>query len=337
MRRIPFRLLALGVFPVVLLAGCNGSESASKSSSAASSSPKTPATVAASKVASMSAIDVDTKKAKSPKISLSKKPFHVNKTTVKVLHKGSGHAVSGKDIAYVDYVAVNGKNGKQLVNSFKIHDVAVPMNDKNQFPGLIKAIKGATIGTTMKVAIPPADAFGANGSPQLGVSNADTLVFYIKVDDTARTLPEAEGAPVKPKAGLPKVSVPKGKGKLAKITVPDGKPPKKLQVQDLIKGKGRKVYQGETIKASYTGMIWRNGKIFDATAKHPDAPKPSEFPVGVGKVIPGWDKGLVGQTVGSRVLLVIPPSDGYGKTGNKGAGIKGTDTLIFVVDILAVS
>ena len=52
-------------------------------------------------------------------------------------------------------------------------------------------------------------------------------------------------------------------------------------------------------------------------------------------MIPGWDKGLVGQTVGSRVLLVIPPSDAYGSAGQSQAGIKGTDTLVFVVDIIS--
>jgi peptidylprolyl isomerase len=51
-------------------------------------------------------------------------------------------------------------------------------------------------------------------------------------------------------------------------------------------------------------------------------------------VIPGWDKGLVGQTAGSRVMLSIPPAEGYGKSGASQAGIKGTDTLVFVVDIL---
>ena len=51
-------------------------------------------------------------------------------------------------------------------------------------------------------------------------------------------------------------------------------------------------------------------------------------------MIPGWNKGLVGQTVGSRVLLVIPPSDAYGSAGQWQAGIKGTDTLVFVVDII---
>jgi peptidylprolyl isomerase len=62
--------------------------------------------------------------------------------------------------------------------------------------------------------------------------------------------------------------------------------------------------------------------------------QPFTFTLGEGQVIPGWDTGLVGQTVGSRVLLVIPPKDGYGTAGSSAAGIKGTDTLVFVVDII---
>ena len=61
--------------------------------------------------------------------------------------------------------------------------------------------------------------------------------------------------------------------------------------------------------------------------------QPFSFQLG-GHVIPGWNKGLVGVPVGSRVMLVIPPADGYGKTGSPQAHIKGTDTLVFVVDIL---
>ncbi len=60
----------------------------------------------------------------------------------------------------------------------------------------------------------------------------------------------------------------------------------------------------------------------------------ADFVIGNGQVIAGWDEGLVGQTVGSQVLLVVPPDKGYGTAGNTDAGIKGTDTLVFVVDIL---
>ena len=51
-------------------------------------------------------------------------------------------------------------------------------------------------------------------------------------------------------------------------------------------------------------------------------------------MISGWDTGLAGQTVGSRVMLVIPPKDGFGSTGSSQGGITGTDTLVFVVDII---
>ena len=65
--------------------------------------------------------------------------------------------------------------------------------------------------------------------------------------------------------------------------------------------------------------------------------EPASFAIGVGQVVSGWDKTLVGATVGSRMILAIPPADGYGKQGNPDAGIKGTDTLYFVVDIVGAA
>ncbi len=123
-------------------------------------------------------------------------------------------------------------------------------------------------------------------------------------------------------------------GKPATITVPKGaKPPTKTVVQPLITGSGPKVTKGQTVRVTYTGALYRNGEVFDSSASHPEKPY-FEFPIGQGQVIKGWDSGLIGQTVGSRVLLVIPPADGYGAAGS-GDKIKGTDTLVFVVDILA--
>jgi len=57
----------------------------------------------------------------------------------------------------------------------------------------------------------------------------------------------------------------------------------------------------------------------------------------LGQLIPAWNTGLVGVPVGSRVMLVVPPAQGYGKNGQASAGIKPTDTLVFVVDILATA
>jgi peptidylprolyl isomerase len=101
----------------------------------------------------------------------------------------------------------------------------------------------------------------------------------------------------------------------------------------LIKGSGPKVVKGEFVIAQYTGYIWRTKAVFGSSWS---SGSPFGFVIGASpeQVIPGWDKGLEGQTVGSRVILSIPPAEGYGSAGNSDAGIKGTDSLVFVVDIV---
>jgi peptidylprolyl isomerase len=114
------------------------------------------------------------------------------------------------------------------------------------------------------------------------------------------------------------------------MTFPSSSAPGTLQVKVIKKSDGPVVKKGDLLLANYVGQIWR-GKIFDSSfARH----QPASFQIGVGKVIPGWDKALVGAHVGSRMLLVIPPKDGYGAGGQPNAGITGKDTIAFVVDIL---
>jgi peptidylprolyl isomerase len=107
---------------------------------------------------------------------------------------------------------------------------------------------------------------------------------------------------------------------------------KKLESTILVQGKGPKVVKGDLLVADYLGSIYKTGKVFDNSY---DRKAPSAFPIGVGKVVTGWDKTLVGVKVGSRVEMVLPPKYGYGTQGNAKAGIKGTDSLVFVVDIIA--
>jgi peptidylprolyl isomerase len=132
---------------------------------------------------------------------------------------------------------------------------------------------------------------------------------------------------------LPAVSTPAA-GKAPTITVnTKAAPPKNLTVTTLLKGTGAPLAKGQTVVVQYTGVIWRTGKVFDSSWSR-SAPFGFVLAANPEQVIPGWDKGLVGQTIGSRVMLTIPPADGYGSSGQSSAGIKGTDTLVFVVDIL---
>ncbi|MFI7604871.1 FKBP-type peptidyl-prolyl cis-trans isomerase [Micromonospora sp. NPDC049366] len=102
----------------------------------------------------------------------------------------------------------------------------------------------------------------------------------------------------------------------------------KLTVTPLIKGTGPAVKAGQTITTNYVGVFYKDGKEFDASW---NSGQPASFPIGVGQVIKGWDQGLVGVTVGSRVQLDIPADLAY---GNDGAGGRPAGPLRFVVDVL---
>jgi peptidylprolyl isomerase len=116
------------------------------------------------------------------------------------------------------------------------------------------------------------------------------------------------------------------------VVIPSSTPSSNLVVKTLVQGTGPEVKSGDLLVANYAGQVWAPGsKTFDSSF---DRGVPAGFPIGVGQVIPGWDKALVGVKTGSRVVLVVPPAAGYGSAGQTSAGIKGTDTLVFVVDVL---
>ena len=109
-------------------------------------------------------------------------------------------------------------------------------------------------------------------------------------------------------------------------------PSPELEVEVLVEGTGAVVEAGDEIICNYLGQVW-DGNVFDNSF---DRGQALDFQIGVGMVIRGWDDGLVGQRVGSRVLLSIPSDLGYGAAGQPYAGIKGGDTLVFVTDILGI-
>ena len=117
------------------------------------------------------------------------------------------------------------------------------------------------------------------------------------------------------------------------LTFPQSPAPATLEHQVLVQGEGAEVVAGDNLHVNYLGQVWQGG-IFDTSY---DRGAPISFPIGIGMVISGWDKTLVGQKIGSRVLVSIPPAEGYGAAGVPQAGIRGGDTLVFVVDILGVN
>jgi peptidylprolyl isomerase len=117
-----------------------------------------------------------------------------------------------------------------------------------------------------------------------------------------------------------KPTVAKGSGSLSKD----------LAVKTVIAGGGKTVAENDYIQANYLGQVWDTAKVFDNSY---DRKTPLVIQLAQGGIIDGWRYALVGKKAGSRVQMSVPPTWGYGTKGNTQAGIKGTDTLVFVVDI----
>jgi peptidylprolyl isomerase len=310
MRRIA-PLFMLPLLAVGVLAGCGGSPAHS---------------------AANPAVTVSGPFGKAPGVTIPTKKAATNLTVKTVIH-GSGPVLTKTD-AFVGNYAIyvwSGTAHRLAQSSF------APAQHPTLFagqllPGLEKAVIGQKMGSRVLAVIPPKDAFGTSGNPQAGIKGTDTLVFVVDLIKDFHANASASGQRVSSGgSGLPKVNA--STGAAPTVKVPSGDPPAKLVTKTLVKGSGSAVAKGQTVVVQYVGAIWKSGKVFDASWKRG---QPFGFTIGASpsQVIPGWDKGLVGQNVGSRVMLVIPPADGYGKTGNQQAGIKGTDTLVFVVDIL---
>jgi peptidylprolyl isomerase len=261
------------------------------------------------------------------------KPFAASATAHRVVAAGSGDKLAtGAKITF-DYVVVDGRTGTELGTSFGASPVATVLDTKQTAKGLVKSLVGSSVGSRVLIAVAPKEGLAANAKSNgaKNVKKTDTLLFVVDVKSVRTPLDRATGDAVTPADGLPAVALDAATGKPS-ITVPSSAAaPSQLVVQPLIKGTGATVAAGQNITVHYTGVIWGSGKQFDSSW---DRGTPADFTIGAGKVIPGWDAGLVGQTVGSQVLLVVPPDQGYGSTGNSQAGITGTDTLVFVVDIL---
>jgi peptidylprolyl isomerase len=104
-----------------------------------------------------------------------------------------------------------------------------------------------------------------------------------------------------------------------------------LKTTTLIQGTGAAVRSGQTINVNYVGVAFADGKEFDSSWSRSEA---FSFQVGAGNVIKGWDQGLAGVKVGSRVQLDIPADLAY---GDKPSGGQPAGALRFVVDVLSAS
>ncbi|MFH8382175.1 FKBP-type peptidyl-prolyl cis-trans isomerase [Kitasatospora sp. NPDC018058] len=249
---------------------------------------------------------------------------------VNTVVEGDRSTVNKNDWVTVNYSAKDWTTGKELPSSYDPSGKPqlYQAGSGQLVPALDQSVIGKKVGTRLLVVAPPAAAFSDKGSNQLGVGPGDTVVFVLDIMESLPPDSTLSGNMTEPAATLPQV---KDNGKApVTITIPPGQAaPTDLQQAVLIKGEGKQVKSGQTLVVQYTGVLWSNGQQFDSSWTHGGA---QAVQIGTGSVIEGWDKGLVGQTVGSRVQLVVPPALGY-KDQAQGA-VPANSTLVFVIDIL---
>ncbi|MFE9921957.1 FKBP-type peptidyl-prolyl cis-trans isomerase [Streptomyces sp. NPDC005774] len=151
-------------------------------------------------------------------------------------------------------------------------------------------------------------------------------------ESASPSVPDASAAPPPKIVDGPLPAITEGVkfGEKPTVAKGSGDPSKDLAVKTVIAGGGKAIAENDFVVAHYLGQVWSTAKVFDNSY---DRKAPLAIQLAQGSIIDGWRYGLTGKKAGSRVQMAIPPTWGYGTQGNEQAGIKGTDTLVFVVDV----
>jgi len=276
--------------------------------------------------------DVKVSSAKTPKVTVDK-GFTVKKTTTKVLKKGGGDEVASGDSLKISLAGVNGTTGKQFDSTYASgKPVTFTVSDGGVLPGFVKGLVGQKVGSRILVAIPPKDGFGDAGQPSYNIKKGDTMVFLF--DIVAKVPTEVTGTSKKLPSDLPalKLDADKHPAGFTK-TKSMAKKQTKVSADVVIQGKGAEVKSGQTLTVQYVGQIYPTGTVFDESWSK----QPASFQIGGEGLIKCWNETLIGQKIGSRVVIVCPPDSAYGNKPPANSKIGKGDTLIFAVDLLDAS
>ncbi|MCQ0022065.1 FKBP-type peptidyl-prolyl cis-trans isomerase [Streptomyces somaliensis DSM 40738] len=246
---------------------------------------------------------------------------------VKTVIAGSGAAIAEGDYVRAHYLGQIWDTAKVFDNSYdRKQPLVIQLQQGAIIDGWRLGLAGRKAGSRVEMAVPPALGYGSQGRD--GIKGTDTMVFVIDVEETFNGRSSVKGKEVpQDDAALPKVGT-NTDGKAPAITVPKAAAPKKLVAKYVLEGDGEEVRPTDKLLLQYKGVLWDGGKEFDSSYSRQELAAFS-----LQQLIKGWQEGLAGKKVGSRVMLVVPPDKGYG--GQASEKIPANSTLVFTLDILA--
>ncbi|MFI6818004.1 FKBP-type peptidyl-prolyl cis-trans isomerase [Nonomuraea sp. NPDC050328] len=261
-----------------------------------------------------------------------------------LVSEGYGRPVAAGETAIVHFTAHTWDElGARVADSSFRRGVPAVFPLGELLPGLEAALLGRRVGSRVTALIPAAEAAAVTSAGATPTAGSTGSTEGAEDDDaTLRPGPElfyvidilGVHGPGETVIGAPG-------GRLGGVTVAPGTPPELsipaapapgFATAVLGRGSGPRVEAGQLVVTHYSGAVWRDGRPFESTWTRS---RPKAVTIGVGNVIAGWDRALLGVPVGSRVLVIVPPALGYGAAGLPAQGVRGDDTLVFVMDVLA--
>ncbi len=263
-------------------------------------------------------------------------PLTAEKIETKIITQGTGPKITGNQSVEMEFLGINGGTGKKFQTSaFDGSDSATQFLTPEMTPPFCKALGGVREGGRVAVLMPAKDAHNNQGIAQLEIGENDSVIFVFDIRKVY--LPFAVGNEKGPQAGFPSVvRTPNG---TPGVTINSkANPPStengassKIALETLLEGAGAVVAKGDTVTLHYSGFVWADGSKFDSSWT---ANQPATFTFTDGALIQGFLDGVIGQKVGSQIVVVIPPSLGYKDVAQ--GSIPANSTLVFVIDILGI-
>lgn len=251
-------------------------------------------------------------------------------TSMRVLSRGAGAPVRAEDLLVAHYLGETW-SGKRIFE--ETWDDGIPaafsIGIEAMIPAWDKGLVGVPSGSRVLLVVTPDEGYGAEGLPERDIGGTDVLVYVVDVLGRHGAADRAPGAPAAAPAELPQVT---DDGTGLRLATPAGDPPAGLRAATVVTGGGSPVRAGSSVVVQYTAITWADGNAFSSTWERG---APELVSLADADVLPkGATTALTGVPVGSRVLVSVPPSLGYGARGLPEAGVGGGDTLVYAIDVL---
>lgn len=238
-----------------------------------------------------------------------------------VVIEGDGAEIQDGAQVNIHFTVYSGQTGNALDETGYEPSQVLPVtvDETALLAGLVKTLRCAHVGDRIVSVVPPADAFGDTGNETIGVDPGESVVFVVDVVSVVE--------PLQPNwtTDVPEVSF--GDDGTPTVTL-TGEPPAELKLAVLEEGDGPTVTALDAPQLDYQGTSWQTGEVFDQSY----GGQPLNLPVT--QYVKGFTQAVIGQKVGSTLLVSIPPELAYGLDPN--AHQLGGQTLLFVIQIRAI-